>query len=156
MSINNRSLSATGRIATAAIVAALAITAVEPLPALAGSAPAPNGVAASQGTSDATDFSAARRYRRYRGIGPAGPLAFMGAVLGVVGAVQAQQAREDYYNRQQYYQYYGAPYPYAQPYQYAPAYGNQYYAPHYTLPGPTGFGHSSTGAYRYYSPQLGF
>ena len=54
--------SSIGRAATLATVAALALTAVEPM-AYAGSAPKEKGVTAATGTSDATDISARRYYR---------------------------------------------------------------------------------------------
>ena len=57
-----RVFSSIGRAATLATVAALALTAVEPM-AYAGSAPKEKGVTAATGTSDATDISARRYYR---------------------------------------------------------------------------------------------
>ena len=57
-----------GRTTALATVAALALTAVEPSLAFAGSAKQ-QGLTAASGTSDATDFSARRRF--YRGGGGA-------------------------------------------------------------------------------------
>jgi hypothetical protein len=55
-------LSSIGRTAVMATIAAVALTAVEPLLALAGSAPSGNGVSAATATTGgATDFSARRR-----------------------------------------------------------------------------------------------
>src|ERR1700716_1116334 len=54
-----------GRAGAVATVMAVALTAVEPSMALAGSAPKGNGITATTGTSGATDISARRRY--YRG-----------------------------------------------------------------------------------------
>ena len=62
--------SSIGRAAVMATVAAVALTAVEPSLARAGSAAAGNGVSATAATSDATDFSARRRH--YRGGGHLG------------------------------------------------------------------------------------
>jgi len=72
--------SSLGRAAMAATVAAVALTAVEPSLARAGSAPAGKGLSAATATSDATDFSARRRY--YRGGGGAAAAA---AFAGIVG-----------------------------------------------------------------------
>ena len=54
--------SSIGRTAAMVSVAALALTAVEPSLALAGSAPAGKGFNAASGTSGATDISARRRH----------------------------------------------------------------------------------------------
>ena len=63
--------SSIGRAAVMATVAAVALTAIEPSVALAGSAPAGKGLSAARATSGATDFSARRRF--YGGGGAAGP-----------------------------------------------------------------------------------
>ena len=54
--------SSIARASAVATIVAVAITAVEPSMAFAGSAPS-KGVTATTGTSDATDFSARRYYR---------------------------------------------------------------------------------------------
>ena len=59
--------SSIGRASAMATVVAVALTAVPPSMAFAGSAASNKGVTASTGTSDATDISARRRY--YRGGG---------------------------------------------------------------------------------------
>jgi hypothetical protein len=73
-----------------ATVAAVALTAVEPSLALAGSAP--TGVSAQTGTSGATDFSS--RGRRYGG-GAAAAAAFAG-IVGTGIAIAATQNRGYY------------------------------------------------------------
>lgn len=88
------SFSSIGRTAVMATVAAVALTAVEPSMARAGSAPAGEGLAAATATSDATDFSARRRY--YRGGGAAAAAAFAG-IVGTGLAIAATQSRRDYY-----------------------------------------------------------
>ena len=95
--------SSIGRTAALVTVAALALTAVEPSLARAGSAPAGKGLTA--GTSDATDFSARRRYYRHYGRGGGGAAA--AAFAGIVGtglAIAATQNRRAYYD-----DYYGGP-----------------------------------------------
>jgi hypothetical protein len=82
---------------------AVALTAVEPSMAFAGSAPAGKGITASSGTSGATDISARRRY--YRGGGAAAAAAFAG-IVGTGIAIAASQNRRDYYDS---YGYYDAP-----------------------------------------------
>jgi hypothetical protein len=67
-----------GRAAVIATVAAVALTAVGPSFALAGPAPSGKGLSAKSPTSDATDFSARRRF--YRGGGAAAAAAFAGIV----------------------------------------------------------------------------
>ena len=57
--------SSIGRAGAVATVVAVALTAVEPSMAFAGSATSGKGVTASTGTSDATDISARRRYYRW-------------------------------------------------------------------------------------------
>jgi hypothetical protein len=104
------------RASAVATIVAVAITAVEPSMAFAGSAPS-KGVTATTGTSGATDFSA-RRY--YRGGGAAAAAAFAG-IVGTGIAIAATQNR--YYDS---YGYYDAPPAY---YGGAPAYygGGPYY-----------------------------
>jgi hypothetical protein len=83
------------RAAVMATVAAVALTAFEPSPAQAGSAPAGKGVSAATATSDATDFSARRRY--YRGGGGAAAAAAFAGIVGTGIAIAASQNRDDYY-----------------------------------------------------------
>jgi hypothetical protein len=91
-----------GRAGAVATVMAVALTAVEPSMAFAGSAPKGNGIATT-GTSGATDISARRRY--YRGGGAAAAAAFAG-IVGTGLAIAASQNRRDYYDS---YGYYDAP-----------------------------------------------
>src|SRR6266403_6174728 len=97
-----------GRAAVMATVAAVALTAVEPLLALAGPAPSGKVLSAATATSGATDFSARRRY--YRGGGAAAAAAFAG-IVGTGLAIAAAQNRRAYYD--EYYGggpvYYGGP-----------------------------------------------
>lgn len=83
-----------GRAAAIATVAAVALTAVEPLQALAGSPPSGKGLSAVTATSNVTDFSARRRY--YRG-GAAAAAAFAG-IVGTGLAIAAAQDRRAYYD----------------------------------------------------------
>jgi len=88
--------SSLGRAAMAATVAAVALTAVEPSLARAGSAPAGKGLSTATGSSDATDFSARRRY--YRGGGGAAAAAAFAGIVGTGIAIAASQnRRDDYY-----------------------------------------------------------
>ena len=106
-------LSVHGRAAVIATVAAL--TAVEPSLALAGPAPSGKGLSAASPTSDATDFSARRRF--YRGGGAAAAAAFAG-IVGTGLAIAAAQNGPGYYG-------YGGPVYYgADPYYYG---GGPYY-----------------------------
>ncbi|AUC94696.1 MULTISPECIES: hypothetical protein [Bradyrhizobium] len=99
--------SSVGRAAALATVAAVALTAVEPTMAFAGSAPAGKAAAmtTSHGTSGATDISARRRYYRGGGGGAAAAAAFAG-IVGTGLAIAAAQSRRDYYDS---YGYYGGP-----------------------------------------------
>ena len=92
-------LSSIGRAATLATVAAVVLTAIEPM-AYAASAPRDRGVTVASGTSDATDISARRRY--YRGGGAAAAAAFAG-IVGTGLAIAAAQNRRDYYDSYGYY-----------------------------------------------------
>ena len=105
-----------------ATVTALALTAVEPSLAVAGSAP--QGVSAATASSGATDFSARRRY--YRGGGGAAAAAFAG-IVGTGIAIAASQNRRAYYGDS--YGYYGGG-----PAPYAGYSGNPYYTPYYNGP----------------------
>jgi hypothetical protein len=125
-------LSSAGRSVVVATVAVLALTMGEPPMATAGPvAPASKDVSATTGSSDATDFSSARRRRYYRG-GSAAGLAFMGMAIGTMGAIAAQQNYgygPGYYGGGPYY-YGGGPYYYGGgPYYYGggPYYGRRYY-----------------------------
>ena len=112
--------SSIGRAGAVATVVAVALTAVQPSMAFAGSATSGKGVTASTGTSDATDISARRRY--YRGGGGAAAAAAFAGIVGTGIAIAATQNRRDRYYDQGYDNgYYGG----------GPAYyGNQgYYSP---------------------------
>ncbi|MBR0870186.1 hypothetical protein JQ633_07450 [Bradyrhizobium tropiciagri] len=128
--------SSIGRAATLATVAAVALTAVEPTMAFAGSAQAgkPAAVTTSHGTSGATDISARRRY--YGGGGAAAAAAFAG-IVGTGLAIAAAQSRRDYYEDS---------------YGYAPGYyggGPVYYGgPAYYGGGPYYGGYGGYGGYR--------
>src|SRR5476651_1530634 len=121
--------SSTGRAVMLASIAAFVLTMAEPPLAAAGQlTPAQKGVSATA-SSDATDFSAARRRRVYRGGGNAAGLAVMGMAIGTIGAIAAQQRRDDYYNNG----YYNNGY-YNNSYGYAPGYyggGGPYYGRRY-------------------------
>jgi len=112
--------SSIGRAGAMATVVAVALTAVQPSMAFAGSATSGKGVTASTGTSDATDISARRRYYRGGGGGAAAAAAFAG-IVGTGIAIAATQNRRDYYDNG--YGYYGG----------GPAY---YGNPGYYSPGP--------------------
>lgn len=92
--------SSIGRAGAVALIMAVALTAVQPSMAFAGSATSGKGVTASTGTSDATDISARRRY--YRGGGAAAAAAFAG-IVGTGLAIAAAQNRRDYYDGYGYY-----------------------------------------------------
>jgi hypothetical protein len=105
-----------GRAAVIATVAAVALTAVEPSLALAGPAPSGKGLSAASPTSDATDFSARRRF--YRGGGGAAAAAAFAGIVGTGLAIAAAQSGPAYYG-------YGGPVYYgADPYYYG---GGPYY-----------------------------
>jgi hypothetical protein len=132
------------RAGAAAMIAAVALTAVEPSMAFAGSAPSGKGVTATSGTSGATDFSARRYYRGgyYRGGGGAAAAAAFAGIVGTGLAIAAAQNRRDYYDSYGYYDaapaYFGGGPAY---YGGGPYYGGGYYrssAPYYRghpLPG---------------------
>ncbi|MEH2523577.1 MULTISPECIES: hypothetical protein [unclassified Bradyrhizobium] len=125
--------SSIGRAGAVATIAAVALTAVQPSMAFADSATSGKGVAASAGTSDATDISARRRY--YRGGGGAAAAAAFAGIVGTGLAIAAAQNRRDYYYDS--YGYYGGvPAYYGGPVYYGggPYYGGGYYrssVPHY-------------------------
>jgi hypothetical protein len=124
--------SSIGRAGAVATVVAVALTAVQPSMAFAGSATSGKGVTASTGTSDATDISARRRH--YRGGGGAAAAAAFAGIVGTGLAIAAAQNRRDYYDGYGYYDggpaYYGGPVYYGSP----GYYGGGYYrssVPHY-------------------------
>ena len=132
-----------GRRIGLAAMAMLIATTVEPTTVLARS----SGLASRQmlthaTSSDATDFSARRRYRRHYHGNPAAGLAIMGAMIGTIGAIAAHQHDDDYYyGGPGYYAgpgYYGPPPVYyaPRPYYGHPYYGHPYYGPrvHYYQP----------------------
>src|ERR1700686_3242973 len=96
-------LSVPCRAAVMATIAAVALTAVEPSLALAGPAPSGKGLSAPTPTSDATDFSARRRF--YRGGGGAAAAAAFAGIVGTGLAIAAAQNRRAYYGDS--YGYYG-------------------------------------------------
>jgi hypothetical protein len=114
--------SSIGRAGAVATVVAVALTAVQPSMAFAGSATSGKGVTASAGTSDVTDISARRRY--YRGGGGAAAAAAFAGIVGTGLAIAATQNRRDYYYDEGYYggptTYYGGPAYYGSPGYYAP------------------------------------
>jgi lysozyme family protein len=110
--------SSIGRTGVVATVVAVALTALQPSMAFAGSATSGKAVTASTGTSDATDISARRRY--YRGGGGAAAAAAFAGIVGTGIAIAATQNRRDYYDNG--YGYYGGPAYYHRPapYYYGP------------------------------------
>ncbi len=129
MFARKRLFSSIGRAGAVATIAAVALTAVQPTMAFAGSATSGKGVTASAGTSDATDISARRRY--YRGGGGAAAAAAFAGIVGTGLAIAATQNRRDYYYDQGYYDqgYYGGPAYYGSPGYYSPGpyYGRRHY-----------------------------
>ncbi|MBT1514541.1 hypothetical protein KIP88_29035 [Bradyrhizobium sp. SRL28] len=119
--------SSIGRAGAVATVLAVALTAVEPSMAFAGSATSNKGVTASTGTSDATDISARRRH--YRGGGGAAAAAAFAGIVGTGIAIAATQNRRDYYYDNGYGYYGGGPAYYGNPGYYAPQpyYGRGHY-----------------------------
>jgi hypothetical protein len=140
MFARNALFSSIGRTAALAAVTAMALTAVEPSMARAGSAPAGKGLSAAGATSDATDFSA-RRY--YRGGGAAAAAAFAG-IVGTGLAIAATQNRGAYYDDGYYgggpVYYGGGPVYYGGGPVY---YGNPYYGRGNYGPGGYGYGGST-------------
>lgn len=127
MFARNGVFSSFGRAAAVATVAAIALTAVGPSIANAGSSPAGKGLTLSKNA--VTDVSARRRYYRGGGGGAAAAAAFAG-IVGTGIAIAASQNRRSYYDDD----YYG---------------GQRYYAPapyHYGGYGPYG----GYGGYRSY------
>jgi len=121
------SFPSTGRAAAVAVAAALALTAVVPSAATAGSAPRGKGLTAA--TGDMTDISARRRGYN-RGFNP-GAAAAVAGVVGTGLAIAAASNRRAYYDDG--YGYYGGGGPvYVAPAQgyygggYGPYYGSPY------------------------------
>jgi hypothetical protein len=124
--MSNRPVNGFGRNAALAALAGLAVVAASAAPSAAASpAKAPPAVTAGQGSSDATDFSAARRHRYYRRGPNAAGLAFMGVAAGLIGGAIAESRRQEYYDNYYYggpryygpgYGYYGGPRYYYDPY----------------------------------------
>jgi len=114
MLTQKRVLSSIGRASAAVTMVAVALTALAPSMAFAGSAPV-KGVTTT-GTSGATDFSS-RRY--YRGGGGAAAAAAFAGIVGTGIAIAATQNRRSYYGGGGYYDggpaYYGNPTPYYYP-----------------------------------------
>jgi len=111
--------SSIGRAGAVATVVAVALTAVQPSMAFAGSATSGKAPAVSTGTSDTTDISARRRH--YRGGGGAAAAAAFAGIVGTGIAIAATQNRRDYYYDNGY-GYYGGPAYYHRPapYYYGP------------------------------------
>src|ERR1700676_272026 len=103
MFIRKAVFSSIGRATMMATVAAVALTAVEPSLARAGSASSGKGLSVATATSGATDISARRRY--YRGGGGAAAAGAFAAVVGTGLAIAATQNRGAYYD-----DYYGGGY----------------------------------------------
>ncbi len=138
MSVRKGVFSSFSRGAVLASVA-VALAAVEPSVAMAGSAtPAAKGLSADHGASGNTDISAARRRHYGRGGGAAAMAAFAG-IVGTIGAIAAAQERRDYY-------YYGGPAYYGggPVYYDAPGYG--YYGD-YGAPDPYHYNRYSRGGF---------
>lgn len=126
--------SSIGRASAVATVVAVALTAVPPSMAFAGSAAAGKGATATTPTSDATDISARRRHY-YGGGGAAAAAAFAG-IVGTGIAIAASQNRGAYYDSYGYYDtpaYYGGPAYYGVAPGYPGYYGGYYRSgvPHY-------------------------
>jgi hypothetical protein len=103
MSTQKGVFSSIGRAGMMAAAVAVALTAVQPSMAFAGSAPSGKGVTA--GISGATDFSSRGRY--YRGGGGAAAAAAFAGIVGTGLAIAATQNRRSYYDDS--YGYYDAP-----------------------------------------------
>lgn len=96
-----------GSIAALATAAAMTLAVFDPSTVQAGSATPSRVVSATSGTSNATDFSAARR-RYYRGGGGAAAAAAFAGIVGTGLAIAASQDRGYYYGGPAYYG--GGPY----------------------------------------------
>jgi hypothetical protein len=146
MSVGKTRFSWFGRGAVLATVAALALTAVEPSVAMAGTArPSAKGLSAHHGTGGNTDISAARRGHYGRGAGGAAAMAAFAGIVGTIGGIAAAQERRDYYDGGPAY-YGGGPVYYGggPAYYAAPGYG--YYGG-YGAPNPLGYGYNDRGGF---------
>jgi len=95
-----------------ATVAAIAISAVEPSPARAGSVSSGQGLSTATAVNGVTDVSARRRVYRHGG-GAAAAAAFAGIVgtgLAIAGAQNRRAYYDDYYGGPGYGYYGGGPY----------------------------------------------
>jgi hypothetical protein len=131
--------SSIGRTAAMVSVAALALTAIEPSLAQAGSARAGKGLSAASGTSGATDISARRR--GFPGGGGGAAAAAFAGIVGTGLAIAAAQNQRAYYD-----DYYGGgPVYYGGPAYYGGGpvyYGDPAYGPnHYGMDTPYVNGH---------------
>jgi hypothetical protein len=120
-----------GRKTVLAAFAGLALAATSASPSVAASsgtnAPLAQAAVAGQGSSDVTDFSAARRRHYYRRGPNAAGLAFMGVAAGLIGGAIAESRRQEYYEDRYNYgprPYYGGPGYYGGG---GPYYGQRYY-----------------------------
>jgi len=129
--------SSIGRAGAVATVVAMALTAVEPSTALAGSVPSDKGKTVVTGTSGSTDISARRRH--YGRGGAAAAAAFAG-IVGTGLAIAASQNRRDYYEGS--YGYYDAP-PAYYGYGGGPYYGNRAYSHPGGYNNPNAYGYGS-------------
>jgi hypothetical protein len=116
MFARNGVFSSFGRAAVVATVSAIALTAIEPSIANAGSSPAGKGL--TEAKSAVTDISARRRHYHGGGGGAAAAAAFAG-ILGTGIAIVAAQNRREYYD-----DYYAAPRYYAPAPYYYGGYGH--------------------------------
>jgi hypothetical protein len=139
MLVRKSAFSAFGRGAVLATIAAVALAAIEPTVAMAGTATVPlKGLSAHHGISGNTDISAARR-RHYHGGGGAAAMAAFAGIVGTIGAVAAAQERRDYYYDGGPAYYGGGPLYYD-----APGYG--YYGG-FGPPNPLGYGYNDRGGF---------
>src|ERR1700716_442002 len=138
MSTQKGVFSSIGRASMMAAAVAVALTAVQPSMAFAGSAP--SGKRVTAGTSGATDFSSRGRY--YRGGGGAAAAAAFAGIVGTGLAIAATQNRRAYYDDS--YGYYGGGPVYygASPYYYG---GDPYYYGGYRSGVPYYRGHPLAG-----------
>jgi hypothetical protein len=138
MSISKTIFSSFGRGALLATVAAVALAAIEPSVAMAGTAtPSSKGLSANHGISRNTDISAARRRHYGRGGGGAAAMAAFAGIVGTIGGIAAAQERRDYYESGPAY-YDGGPAYYGG----GPAY--------YSSPGYYGGGYGAPDPYHYH------
>ncbi|WP_375305019.1 hypothetical protein WI560_23180 [Bradyrhizobium sp. A11] len=134
-----RPMISAGRNLALAAFASLAMVATSVSPSAAASPGAVEAlsakpVTAGQGSSEVTDFSAARRRHYYRRGPNAAGLAFMGLAAGVIGGAIAESRRREYYENRYYYgprPYYGAPGYYGGHGYYGGGGGQFYYDPGY-------------------------